>query len=53
MTSFQNLPKELIGEIFTNLTPKELLSQCTINKQISKLCKDERFWAHYVQQVYQ
>jgi hypothetical protein len=52
MSRFEDLPKELLEEIFNNFNVETLLSQCSINKKIARLCQDERFWGKYVNTRY-
>ncbi len=51
--SYQLLPKELIQEISKRLNVEEILSECQVDKRLSKFCKDDRFWEYYVKQRYE
>jgi len=44
------IPKDTTVEILLNLSVKEILQKCRINKQYESICQDDRFWRRYAQE---
>jgi hypothetical protein len=52
MATFIDLPKELVEEIFLNLSVQNITEIATTNKYISSLCSNEKFWLKYISTVF-
>jgi hypothetical protein len=45
------LPNEICSEIYSHLTPQEILHSCCLNKVLVKVLTEE-FWCQYVTRIY-
>lgn len=44
----ENLPDEIIKILLAELSPKEIVSLCTLRKQFASICHDDTFWQDIV-----
>ena len=49
---FSRVPRELRGKALLNLSYKNIIRNCTINKALANICKDPYFWKAKLQHDY-